>query len=335
MKKYIYLIILIITPIIAEAQYIPPHREGVSQSDYDKWTKRISYFYDKLTSERDYLTNKSKVGFLINYSTAYFILKEPTDSVYQKLNKAIIIDKEEGCLSIISYNEMGQMLPNFVPIENRIGKETWNDILNECDDIVRDDRLKEEEKFRIEYTKNKDYYKFNLIEKLERIFKKDQSIRNEWFKARKKYGMQSKEEIAISKKMQFQDSLNLLEVEKIIQEYGYPGKSLVGTKYQDVAMWIIHHASDNSIRDKYFILLYEAATKGEIDKNAFKLFIDRGHMIKFGTQLYGTQSEYNAETKTYEMVKIEAKENYEQRFKDLAEGKFDLGRINVEDYESN
>ena len=105
------------------------------------------------------------------------------------------------------------------------------------------------------------------------------------------------------------------------------------SKYQNVAMLVLHHAYHNEVRDKYFRLLYEAALKGEINRNAFKLYIDRVHMIKFETQLYGSQSQYNSKTKTYEMVTIESKENYEQRFKDLAEGKFDLGRLNLDDYE--
>lgn len=333
-EKFILILFLLLSINCLKAQHISPHREGVSASDYNKWLKRGLSFQKMLYKSDKELSSKSKILILVNLSTAYYILKEPTDSVYQKLNEALLVDKYMGCYLLESLNNMSA-IAKIPKIEDRVSEEQWSNLMNECEAELKKYHAEQDKAITDEYTLNKDVYDFDLIEQLEKFFEQDQSIRNEWFKMRREYGTKSKEEIAISQKMQFQDSLNLLEVKKIIQEYGYPGKSLVGTKYQDVAMWIIHHASDNNVRDKYFHLLYDTATKGEIDKNAFKLFIDRVHMIKFGTQLYGTQSEYNSETKTYDMVEIEDRENYEQRFKDLAEGKFDLGRINLEDYESN
>jgi hypothetical protein len=70
------------------------------------------------------------------------------------------------------------------------------------------------------------------------------------------------------------DSINLLKVEKIIEKYGYPGKSLVGEKESDVAWAVIQH-STLEIRKKYLNLLKNTADKNEIRFTCYALTLDR------------------------------------------------------------
>ena len=60
-----------------------------------------------------------------------------------------------------------------------------------------------------------------------------------------------------------QDAKNLIQIEKIIAKYGYPGKSLVGEPANKAAWYVIQH-SEGEIIGKYLPLIEKAAQKGEI-----------------------------------------------------------------------
>lgn len=313
MKHLMLLPLLLIIFSSLNAQYIPPHRDGVSQADYDKWVRRIKFYYEKLNSS-EVLSSKTQIGLLLNYSTAYYTLKEPTDSSLFLLQKAMLVDKKIGCEILISYTEMVEMLPNGIPLEQRMSSSQWQNLVKDCGEILAKKANEKALFLEKEYEDNRDIYDFELIEQLSLIMEKDQ-------KFRKNLG-----ELKIN---HYQDSLNLAAVKKIIQEYGYPGKSLVGSKCETYAMWIIHHADNSEVRYKYFPLLYKAVQNNELDAVAFKFFIDRIHHTKFGTQLYGTQSQYNEVINAYERVPIEDEENYKQRIQDFNNGIIDIGRLSL------
>lgn len=58
--------------------------------------------------------------------------------------------------------------------------------------------------------------------------------------------------------MQKRDSLNLIKVEEIIKQYGYPGKSLVGEPTNIAAWYVIQHSS--KIGD-YLLMIEQEAKK--------------------------------------------------------------------------
>jgi hypothetical protein len=83
-----------------------------------------------------------------------------------------------------------------------------------------------------------------------------------------------------------QDSLNLIEIEGIIEAYGYPGKSLVGEPTNEAAWYIIQH-SDKI--EKYFPLIRNAGENGELTKRLVAMMEDRMLMDQNKAQIYGTQ----------------------------------------------
>lgn len=83
------------------------------------------------------------------------------------------------------------------------------------------------------------------------------------------------------------DSLNLVAVEKIIKEYGYPGKSLVGEPENDAAWFVIQHS--NKIED-YFPLIKKAGKMGELKMTKVAMMEDRMLMYRGQSQIYGTQA---------------------------------------------
>jgi hypothetical protein len=82
------------------------------------------------------------------------------------------------------------------------------------------------------------------------------------------------------------DSSDIRRVRAIIQRYGYPGKTLVGTPTNKAAFYVIQHS--NSI-PRYLPLIKQAADKGELPFRLYAMMLDR-HLMNMGKpQLYGTQ----------------------------------------------
>jgi len=86
------------------------------------------------------------------------------------------------------------------------------------------------------------------------------------------------------------DSLNLIQVEKIIEEHGYPGKTLVGEPENEAAWFVIQHS--NKI-EAYFPLIKKAGQNQEIGAMKVAMMEDRMLMDQGKEQIYGTQAKAN------------------------------------------
>ncbi len=144
-----------------------------------------------------------------------------------------------------------------------------------------------------------------LKNKLETILLKDQGIReivNGNLSDERKTELLSElnlkeTDIKGSKKfdlMREVDSLNLIEVENIIKNYGYPGKSLVGEPANKAVFYVIQH-SDKI--EEYLPLIRKATENGDITKTSLALTEDRNLMYKGLEQIYGTQIKGQANKK--------------------------------------
>lgn len=87
------------------------------------------------------------------------------------------------------------------------------------------------------------------------------------------------------------DSLNLIKIESIIKEYGYPGKSLVGQRESGVAWQVIQH-SNPAIMRKYLDVLKKAVDQEEIEFTKYALTLDRILMSEKKPQIYGSQANH-------------------------------------------
>jgi hypothetical protein len=87
--------------------------------------------------------------------------------------------------------------------------------------------------------------------------------------------------------MQRVDSSNLRRMEVILQRYGYPGKSLVGTPANETAWYVIQHSDKIP---QYLPLVKTAAEKGELPYWMYAQMLDRQLMQEGKEQLYGTQA---------------------------------------------
>ena len=109
----------------------------------------------------------------------------------------------------------------------------------------------------------------------------------------------------IIKQIPISDSLNLIRVEQIIKEYGYPGISLVGPETNEAAYYVIQHSTKI---DKYLSLIKKAADKKELRFTLYAQMLDRSLMYKGKEQIYGTQGKglqvLNKETGTKEFKTV-------------------------------
>ena len=89
------------------------------------------------------------------------------------------------------------------------------------------------------------------------------------------------------------DSTDMQRVRMIIQRYGYPGKTLVGTPTNEASFYVIQHS--NRIA-QYLPLIKQATEQGELPFRLYAMMLDRQLMYLGKPQVYGTQGRnYNSE----------------------------------------
>lgn len=137
----------------------------------------------------------------------------------------------------------------------------------------------------------------NLKKELDGILKSDQILReyidSQTSESRKLqilnetgYSRADLENGKIYKIMNNRDSINLIKVEEIIAEYGYPGKTLVGEPTNEAAWYVIQHSKRIA---NYFPMIQEAGASNEIPFTKVATMHDRLLMQEGKEQLYGTQ----------------------------------------------
>jgi TonB family protein len=127
-----------------------------------------------------------------------------------------------------------------------------------------------------------------LAAELAIIGKADQQYRSAAIAAAKKHGAYSTEDNELMAKQSAVDIANMVKIDAIIAQYGYPGKSLVGAGQSKVAFMVIQHNEIDS-QEKHLAIIIEAADKGELEPSLVPLMVDRVRTAKGMAQVYGTQ----------------------------------------------
>ncbi|WP_242920850.1 DUF6624 domain-containing protein [Pontibacter liquoris] len=146
-------------------------------------------------------------------------------------------------------------------------------------------------------------YNQPLKARLELVFEQDQKYRRMIDSVQANYGMASEQWKMLESRMNKADAANLKEVTCILDEYGWPGKTLVGPKATLAVFLVVQHA-DLKIQEKYVPLMRAAAEKGEVSKANLALLEDRILAGNGKPQLYGSQVRLNPETQRYELHPI-------------------------------
>ena len=126
-----------------------------------------------------------------------------------------------------------------------------------------------------------------LRQRLQRIIKADQGIRQEWFLANQAKPRDKAKIDAILREMQRVDSLNQVEICDILDKRGFVGREAVGEACE-VFWTIIQHAPLETER-KYLPLFQKAAARGDIAPWQVATMEDRIAMFEGRPQKYGSQ----------------------------------------------
>lgn len=154
-----------------------------------------------------------------------------------------------------------------------------------------------------------------LRNELMEIAEKDQRHRRQMREVSDKYGWNSSQMDSLWAMQTPLDSLNTIRILEIIEQHGYPGKTLVGDQ-AGTAFMVIQHA-DIEIQEKYLPVLTAAAEQDELSYRSLALLIDRVLMRQNKPQIYGSQLQRNSETGEYEFYFIEDEKNVNERRKEV------------------
>lgn len=124
-----------------------------------------------------------------------------------------------------------------------------------------------------------------LVAFLKKVFYQDQQYRLVARDAERKFGVNAPQISAAMHQQTRVDARLSRQLDSLITQQGYPGKSLVGEYQKNVAFFVIQHSPQR----KYLPVLTAAAEKGEMSWSALALFIDRLQTERGQPQVYGSQ----------------------------------------------
>lgn len=102
------------------------------------------------------------------------------------------------------------------------------------------------------------------------------------------------------------DQLNQAKIRDLAETYkGYIGKELGGPRYSYV-MWSVIQHSSLEMMEEYFDALHSAFLEKQLSTGAFKMLVDRYYGLKYGYQVFGSQSGFGVE-----MADVETKNKIE------------------------
>ncbi len=140
----------------------------------------------------------------------------------------------------------------------------------------------------------------------------DQKYRNQMDDVQDRFGGDSDEMKALEKRMREADSLNLIKVSSILNEYGWLGRDEIGSQCNTTLFMVIQHA-DLDAQVKYLPMMREAVVKGNADPGSLALLEDRVALLQGRKQIYGSQIIGNMKTNEYYVAPLEDPDNVDKR----------------------
>jgi hypothetical protein len=166
----------------------------------------------------------------------------------------------------------------------------------------------------IKKNKEKKEANFNksLVVILDSVYLDDQTIRWKFFDDLEKYGQKSDEFKATVKAMNKQDSINIIKVEKILDEHGWLGEDIIGEDGNRTLFFVIQHA-ELKVQEKYLPMLREAVKNKNAKPSQLALLEDRIAMRNVKEQTYGSQTKIDDKTGKSYFTPIKDPENVDIR----------------------
>jgi uncharacterized pyridoxamine 5'-phosphate oxidase family protein len=163
---------------------------------------------------------------------------------------------------------------------------------------------------------NKDKAEQNLnkpmVAILDSIYNEDQGYRMQIDSITKQYGWESKEMKSHLRKMDISDSINLIKVKAILDQYGWVGSEIVGKQGNSTLFLVIQHA-DLQSQEKYLPMMRTAVKNNKASASQLALLEDRVALRQGKRQIYGSQIGMYPKTNKYYVSPLEDPENVDKR----------------------
>lgn len=143
-----------------------------------------------------------------------------------------------------------------------------------------------------------------LVILLDSIFEDDQHYRQQLEGVTAKFGGNSREVKELWSIIRIKDSGNLIRVEAILNEYGWPGKAIVGIRGTQTLFLVIQHAP-LIVQEKYLPGMRDAVSRGKAYGSELALLEDRVALGEGRKQLFGSQIKGDPTTNKYYVCPLE------------------------------
>jgi len=159
-----------------------------------------------------------------------------------------------------------------------------------------------------------------LIRKLDTIGKLDQVYRSQLNDIRSRFAGDSvKLKDTLRKHFRLidkTDSLNLITVSKVINQYGWLSADEIGEEANSTLFLVIQHA-DLKTQEKYLPIMRIAAKNKKLKATSLALLEDRIAMLQGRPQIYGSQVVWNLQTNKYTIVPMIDPDHIDTRRADI------------------
>jgi hypothetical protein len=168
----------------------------------------------------------------------------------------------------------------------------------------------------VQVKRNKEQAEANLdkplVAMLDTIYNDDQQYRVAADSVQKKYGFKSQQVQSLWQTILEKDSVNLIKVEKILNERGWLGADVVGDKGNLTLFLVIQH-SNLKTQEKYLPMMREAVKNGKAIGSELALLADRVAIGEGRRQVYGSQVGIDEKTGEYYVLPLDDPDNVDAR----------------------
>jgi uncharacterized coiled-coil protein SlyX len=288
MKQNIFIFAWFPMTLVAQSTdcFIPQQNATISNQRYQTLIRSIQKRCKTIQID----TNKvALANAYFNLATNYAILNADKSMIFSNVFAALAADTLIACKLATVFNQSNDYRSYYVAKDSI----AWTNVCNNCITY----RAKQPKRI---------YKNLNLVlaKQLDSIKKDDQKIRL----LVDKLSPDSEQYKLLWQEQRRLDRINLAKIDTIIQQYGYPGRSLVGDSLYNVAFLVIQHSNLQTC-EKYLPILKKAVQTHDFDKTSLFLLVDRIHTAKYNMQLWGTQSFWNDSKKEYESFSIDTSES--------------------------
>ena len=262
---------------------------------------------DSLYENKEYLKSGQK------YSEAFTAIK--TRNFYKRLYDRASERYNAACSWAMANEPDSAFVQLFIVAHSKLFAG-YSDYVAEDDDMISlhgDSRWAEFIKI---LRTNDEKFNKDLSAKLDTIYVHDQKYRIECMEMNEAFGEESEEGKSACKVMRETDSINLMEVEKILDEHGWPGVDVVGAS-GNTALWLVIQHSSLEVQEKYLPMMREAVSEGKALPCHLALLEDRVNVRQGRKQMYGSQPDTDPETGEYCVSSLEDPDNVDERRLDV------------------